>query len=54
MNVLDINAFVLALSDPAGYAAAYPNCSVLVCDTNLDGAVDVLDINPFVSRILGG
>lgn len=54
VNVLDINAFVLALSDTAGYAAAHPACFRGLADVNNDGAVDVLDINPFVALLAGG
>ncbi|TWT45521.1 Thermophilic serine proteinase precursor [Phycisphaerae bacterium RAS1] len=53
VNVLDINAFVLALSDPAAYAALYPGCARIRADINGDGAVDVLDINEFVAVIAG-
>ena len=44
----DINPFVLALTNPAGYAAAFPNCNILNGDINGDGLVDFGDINPFV------
>jgi hypothetical protein len=44
----DINPFVLALTNPAGYAAAYPNCNIMNGDINQDGKVDFGDINPFV------
>jgi hypothetical protein len=44
----DINPFVLALSNPAGYAAMYPGCDILLADVNRDGLVDFGDINPFV------
>ncbi|TWT45977.1 hypothetical protein RAS1_24130 [Phycisphaerae bacterium RAS1] len=53
-NVLDINPFVLALIDPAGYRAAYPECNIMACDIDGNGAVEVLDINPFVALLLGG
>ena len=36
VNFGDISPFVLALSDPAGYAAAYPGCNLLNGDTNGD------------------
>ena len=49
----DINPFVLALGDPAGYLAAYPDCNALYADCNADGAVDFDDINAFVA-LLGG
>ena len=51
MNVLDVNPFVLALSDPDGYAAAFPGCSIRTADANGDGAVNVLDVNPFVALV---
>ncbi|MEW6250563.1 MAG: hypothetical protein AB1716_07935 [Planctomycetota bacterium] len=51
VNFDDINPFVLALSDPGGYAAAYPNCYILNGDCNGDGAVDFGDINPFVGLL---
>jgi hypothetical protein len=49
----DINPFVLALSGPAEYAAAYPNCDLALADANDDGAVDFDDINPFVALLSG-
>lgn len=52
-NVLDINAFVLALSDPAAYTAQYPGCPILNGDLDGDGAVTVLDINPFIALLAG-
>lgn len=53
VDILDINPFTLALSDPAAYDAAYPNCNRNNADVNDDGNVDVLDINPFVALISG-
>jgi hypothetical protein len=44
----DINPFVLALSNPATYEAAYPNCNIWNADCNSDGLVNFDDINPFV------
>jgi hypothetical protein len=49
----DVNPFVLALSDPAGYATAYPNCNILNGDCNGDGQVNFDDINPFVALLSG-
>lgn len=54
VNVLDINPFTLALSDPAGYAAQFPACNILNGDMNHDGFVNVLDINLFVALLSGG
>jgi hypothetical protein len=53
VNFDDIDPFVLALSDPAGYAAAYPNCNLVSGDCNGDGQVNFDDIDAFVTR-LGG
>jgi hypothetical protein len=49
----DINPFVQALADPAGYEAAYPNCDINLGDVNGDGSVDFADINPFVALLTG-
>ncbi len=49
----DINAFVLALSNPAGYPVAYPACNLMNGDCNADGAVDFDDINDFVALLSG-
>jgi hypothetical protein len=50
----DIDAFVQALVDPAGYAAAYPGCNILNADANGDGVVDTADIDLFVAAIISG
>ncbi|MEW6249266.1 MAG: C25 family cysteine peptidase [Planctomycetota bacterium] len=50
----DINPFVLALSDPPGYAQHYPSCNIQNGDINGDGRVDFDDINPFVALLTGG
>ncbi|MBL8878846.1 MAG: hypothetical protein JNG88_06965 [Phycisphaerales bacterium] len=50
----DIDAFVLALTDPAGYAAAYPGCDrVCAADVNRDDLVNNFDIDPFVACLAG-
>jgi hypothetical protein len=49
----DINPFVLALSDPAGYAQQYPNCDINNGDINGSGGVGLDDINPFVALLSG-
>jgi probable HAF family extracellular repeat protein len=51
LNFVDIDAFVLALSDPAGYAEQFPDCPWQNADTNTDGTVDFRDINPFVQML---
>ena len=50
----DINAFVLALSDPGAYGAAYPDCFWLSADIDNDGQVDFDDVNQFVAVLGGG
>jgi 6-phosphogluconolactonase (cycloisomerase 2 family) len=42
-DLLDADALVLALLDPAGYAAAYPNCYIFRADLNSDGTLDGRD-----------
>ncbi|TWT43995.1 hypothetical protein RAS1_03990 [Phycisphaerae bacterium RAS1] len=51
VNVLDIDAFVLALLDAAAYAATYPHCDALLADFSGDGQANVLDINDFVAAL---
>ena len=53
VNFDDINPFVLALSDPAGYQAAFPDCPIANGDVNGDGFVNFDDINPFVALLTG-
>ena len=50
----DISPFVLALTDPAGYAQTYAGCPLLNGDMNGDGRVDSGDINPFVALLAAG
>lgn len=50
----DINAFVLRLSNPAGYFTTYPDCPDENGDINGDGHVGFEDINPFVGLLTGG
>jgi hypothetical protein len=54
VNVFDIDPFVLAMVDSAGYAAAYPMCSPTAADVNQDGEVNVFDIDPFVECLTRG
>ena len=54
LNSLDIDPFVLALSDLEGYRAGYPNCTIINADVNRDGSIDVLDIDPLVELLTGG
>lgn len=49
VDFFDIDAFLLALFDAAGYAAAYPACAPLgTADVNNDGSVDFFDIDAFL------
>lgn len=50
----DIDPFVLAITNPAAYAAAWPNCNIMNADINCDGLVDNEDIDPFVLCITTG
>ncbi len=52
VNAFDIDPFVLALTDPAAYAAAYPTCDVLHGDVNGDGMLNAFDIDPFVELLI--
>ena len=54
VNTFDIDPFVLALTDPLGYAEQFPACSVLLADINGDGYVNTFDIDPFVSCLTVG
>ena len=54
LNAFDIDPFVLALTDPAGYAAAFPDCDIMLGDINEDGTIDAFDIDPFVELLTGG
>lgn len=54
VSVLDIGPFVLALTDPAGYAPAFPDCFILNGDFSRDAAVTPSDIAAFVNAVVGG
>lgn len=53
VDAFDISPFILALTDPAGYAAQFPNCDLSNGDINGDGAVDTFDIGPFIGLLTG-
>jgi hypothetical protein len=48
VNAFDIDPFVLALTAPVEFQAAYPQCSRYNADCNGDGNIDAFDIDPFV------
>ena len=54
INALDIDPFVLALTDPVGYTSSYPHCDNMLADCNDDGSINSLDIDPFVDLLTGG
>jgi hypothetical protein len=51
ITVSDIGPFVLAVTDPAAYAAAFPNCDIDLADMNNDGQITVSDIGAFVALL---
>ncbi|MCG3129230.1 MAG: hypothetical protein CHACPFDD_04148 [Phycisphaerae bacterium] len=53
VNGFDVEAFVLALSDPPAYAAAYPDCNIEFCDVNGDGSANGFDVDAFVGVLTG-
>lgn len=54
ITVGDIAPFVLALTDPAGYVANFPDCAIENGDVSGDGQVTVSDIDSFVALLVGG
>ncbi len=48
----DVEPFVLALIDPAGYQVQYAYCDIGNADMNGDGSVDAADISLFVAVLL--
>ena len=51
INNGDIDPFVLALTNPYGYEAAYPDCDVNLADINGDGFINNGDIDGFVALL---
>ncbi len=54
VNSFDIDPFVLALTNPAAWEAAYSCNYFCANDVNRDGAVNSFDIDPFVQVLTGG
>jgi hypothetical protein len=52
LDNFDIDPFVVALTDPAAYAANFSWCDRNLADINDDGAVDNFDIDPFVLALV--
>ncbi len=53
IDAFDVEPFILALTDPNGYATRYPDCAVECSDVNGDGAVDAFDIEAFIDLLVG-
>ncbi len=52
LNLLDVNAFVLALTDPATYDQMYPDqLRHFVNDFNYDGVLNLIDVDGFVMAL---
>lgn len=54
VDAFDIDPFVIALLDPTGYAAQYPNCDLMHGDIDDSGFLDAFDIDQFVQVVLAG
>ncbi|HUN80392.1 MAG TPA: dockerin type I domain-containing protein, partial [Phycisphaerae bacterium] len=54
VNTLDVAAAALRLTDPTAYATQYPGCGDTNADVNGDGSVNGLDLQRFVTILLGG
>jgi len=52
VDLPDVDAFVLALLDPAGYAAAHPACDILHGDMQPDGNVNGGDVQGFIDQLV--
>lgn len=52
VDIADVGPFVLALIDPAAYAAEYPNCPIARADANADTQLDGRDVQAFVELLL--
>ncbi len=53
LDTFDIDPFMVAMTDPAGYAATYPNCNIRQGDLDCDGDIDVLDLQVFNCLVPG-
>lgn len=54
VNDFDIDPFVLALTNPAAYAEAFPDCDIMTADANGDGNINNFDINAFTDCLAFG
>lgn len=53
VNAADVQPFILLLTDPAAYAAAYPACASARGDLNSDTLIDGADVQQFVATLVG-
>jgi endonuclease/exonuclease/phosphatase family metal-dependent hydrolase len=53
INTLDIEPFVLALTEPNAYELNYPDCDINLADINSDGVINTLDIEAFIALLTG-
>jgi len=51
-NLADVDAFVLAVLDPAAFTTTYPGCAIAGADLNHDGNVDGLDISALLCALV--
>ncbi len=51
---LDVQSFILAMTDPDSYAVTYSGCAAAGADINRDGTVDGGDVQGFVEMLIGG
>ena len=51
INPLDIDPFILALTNRPAWEATYPCNYLCANDVNRDGAVNPLDIDPFIAAL---
>lgn len=52
IDLVDVEAFVLALADPDGYEAKHPDCDINLGDMNGDGSIDLVDVEGFIQVLL--
>lgn len=50
---VDVAPFILALLNPDEYDKQYPDCDLAAADVNLDGSVDLTDVEGFIELLLG-
>ena len=51
-NLADVDAFILAVLDPAAFGVAYPGCNMSGADLNHDGNINGLDIPSLVCAVV--